>query len=533
MGIETKIAGWDVSAFYSWAQNKSVTTTKGLLNTGNIKKALSGDACTGSCVPLNIFGGQGSDSKYIGDGLWTGSGSITPEMVNYITFLAHDTGENEMKNFGFDVSGELAQLPSGPIGVAFGYEHRKEEGGFEPDAFIAAGLSSGNAASPVKGEFEVDETFLELFVPVAQGLDLSASIRYSDYSSFGETTNSKLGLTYTPNEIVTFRATYAEGFRAPSIGALYSGNNDSYPDLQDPCDVNADNFTGNADGTQSGQCLTDGVPAGFTQPNTQIRVTVGGNPNVQPEESEGYNLGVILAPVEGLKLYADYYEIEITDTISTIGSQLIMNGCYRENNQAYCALIDRLSTGYVKDLRNTTNNIGMVETSGFEIAATYDWSDELGNWRFSSEIAVLDTYDVTKADGSVEHYAGYVTGNGRNQFKELKGNIALVWNKEELTVSLAGQYHGEVDGVAGQVPRTSATGSSLAGDEIRTLGDTWYWDAQASYIFESINSTLTVGVDNILDEDPPYFPDSFANDFDPSYRTWGSQFWYVRVASQF
>ena len=101
------------------------------------------------------------------------------------------------------------------------------------------------------------------------------------------------------------------------------------------------------------------------------------------------------------------------NTISAIGSQLIMNGCYSENNQAYCALIERLPTGFVKDLRNTTNNIGMVETSGFEIAATYDWSDNLGNWRVSSEIAVLDAYDVTKADGSVEHYAGYVTGNGR------------------------------------------------------------------------------------------------------------------------
>jgi len=232
-------------------------------------------------------------------------------------------------------------------------------------------------------------------------------------------------------------------------------------------------------------------------------------------------------------LYADYYEIEITNTISAIGSQLIMNGCYSENNQAYCALIERLSTGFVKDLRNTTNNIGMVETSGFEVAATYDWSDNLGNWRVSSEIAVLDSYDVTKADGSVEHYAGYVTGNGRSQFKEIKANLGLVWNRDALTVSLSGQYHGEVDGVAGQVPRTTADGSYLAGDEIRNLGDTWYWDAQASYIFESINSTLTVGVDNILDEDPPYFPESFANDFDPSYRTWGSQFWYVRIASQF
>ena len=533
LGLETKLADWDVSAYFIWAQNKNVTTTAGLLNTGNIKKSLSGDACTGDCVPLNIFGGQGSDSKYLGEGLWSGSGSITPEMVEYITFLAHDTGENEMKNFGFDMAGEIAQLPAGPVGLAFGYEHRKEEGSFSPDAFIAAGLSSGNAASPVQGEFEVDEAYLELAIPVIDNLDLSASVRYSDYSSFGETTNAKYGLKYKPNDIFTFRVSFAEGFRAPSISDLYSGNNDSYPEIQDPCDVNAANFTGNADGTQSGQCLTDGVPTGFTQPNTQIRVTVGGNPDVQPEESEGINLGVILAPVEGLKLYADYYEIEITNTISAIGSQLIMNGCYSENNQAYCALIERLSTGFVKDLRNTTNNIGMVETSGFEIAATYDWSDNLGNWRVSSEIAVLDTYDVTKADGSVEHYAGYVTGNGRSQFKEIKANLGLVWNRDALTVSLSGQYHGEVDGVAGQVPRTTADGSYLAGDEIRNLGDTWYWDAQASYIFESINSTLTVGVDNILDEDPPYFPESFANDFDPSYRTWGSQFWYVRIASQF
>ena len=125
--------------------------------------------------------------------MWTGTGSIaSPEMVEYITFLAHDTGENEMKNFGSDVSGELAQLPAGPVGIVFGYEHRKRRGGYEPDAFIAAGLSSGNAASPVSGEFEVDETFLELAIPVADGLTLSASVRYSDYSSFGETTNAEI-----------------------------------------------------------------------------------------------------------------------------------------------------------------------------------------------------------------------------------------------------------------------------------------------------------------------------------------------------
>ena len=184
--------------------------------------------------------------------------------------------------------GELGALAAGPVGVAFGYEFREEKGGFSPDAFIAAGLSSGNAASPVSGEYEVDEWYVELAVPIIEGLDLSLASRYSDYSSFGDTTNSKVGLTFSPADLITFRATYSECFRAPSIGALYSGKNDSYPDLADPCDVNASNFTGSGS-TQAGRCAADGVPAGFTQPNTQIRTTVGGNPDVQPEESEGYN----------------------------------------------------------------------------------------------------------------------------------------------------------------------------------------------------------------------------------------------------
>ena len=91
-----------------------------------------------------------------------------------------------------------------------------------------------------------------------------------------------------------------------------------------PVKFAAANFTGNADGTQVGQCLADGVPTGFTQPNTQIRITVGGNPNVQPEESESFNFGVVWQPsgVQGLNMFADYYDIEITNLISSIGAPI-------------------------------------------------------------------------------------------------------------------------------------------------------------------------------------------------------------------
>ena len=68
---------------------------------------------------------------------------------------------------------------------------------------------------------------------------------------------------------------------------------------------------------------------------------------------------------------------------------------------------------------------------------------------------------------------------------------------------------------------------------VTKLDATWYLDGQVSYNFDEFSTRVTLGVDNLLDEDPPLFTDSFANDFDPSYRTWGSQFWYARVSSRF
>ena len=180
-----------------------------------------------------------------------------------------------------------------------------------------------------------------------------------------------------------------------------------------------------------------------------------------------------------------------------------------------------------------SNNIGQVETSGAEISVIYEWNDDYGSWIVSSELAFLDTYDVTRADGSVEHRAGYVSGSDRSQYKEVKGNFGVIWSKDSLSASLSAQYHGEVDGIYSAFPKTLSGGGSSSGDDATKLSATWYLDGQGSYNFDQYNTRLTLGVDNLLDEDPPFFSDSFANDFDPSYRTWGSQQWYVRASSKF
>ena len=534
--LDGEMMGFDYTAYFSKATNNALNTTDGLLDTGAVKRALASD-----CGPdgngvtcLNIFGGQGPDSAYIGNNLWSGSGSITPEMARAISFQAKSSGGNQMTNYGVDFNGELFVNPQGfDVPVAFGYEHRQEDGFNFPDAFIAKGLSSGNANQPVSGGFEVDELYGELVYKVHEMVDFTVASRYSDYSTFGSTTNSKFGVLVQPTSDLKVRATFAEGFRAPSIGALYSGNSDSYPDLQDPCDVNAANFTGNADGTQVGQCLADGVPAGFTQPNTQIRITVGGNPNVQPEESESFNVGLVWQPsgVQGLNMFADYYDIEITNLISSIGAQLLLNGCYTGSNPGYCGAIDRLSTGFVDDLRDTTNNVGTLVTSGVEVGGSYGFATAYGDFVLSLDARSLDTYDRTLANGDVQMAAGYVLGSSRDNLVDFKMNTSLSWTMGDMFASATLQHFGEGKGVANNPPTMTASG--LVTEDERTIDALTYLDLQYGMVLPEYNATVRIGVDNVMDEDPTYFPETFANDFDPAYRTWGSMHWYANVSVNF
>jgi outer membrane receptor protein involved in Fe transport len=332
---------------------------------------------------------------------------------------------------------------------------------------------------------------------------------------------------------LNFRASFAEGFRAPSIGALYSGNSDSYPTLQDPCDVNSANFTGNADGTQTGQCLADGVPTGFTQPNDQIRITVGGNPLVQPEVSESFNVGMTYQSPMGWNIFADYYDVEVDELIGSIGAQLILNGCYTGTDPDYCSLIDRQTGGFVADLRNTANNVGNLVTSGVEVGGSYDFSTAYGDFAVSSEARMLDNYDVTLANGDVVYNAGYVLGGPRANFVDFKMNTAVQWSMGNMFASVTFTHYGEGNGVANNAPTLPFGGTELVEEDVRDIDAITYVDVQYGMFFPEYDATLRVGLDNVFDEDPTFFPETFANDFDPMYRTWGSQAWYMNLSMSF
>ena len=535
---------WNWELYWSWAQNKASSTTEGLLNTEAIRKALGpASGCTGDCVPLNIFGGQGTDANYEGDGRWSGSGSITEAMLNYITFTAHDNGGNDMKNLNAQVTGTVFDLPAGPVGMAFGYEVREESGFTSPDALIVTGATSGNASQPTNGSYDVAEFFAEVGIPLlsgaplAESLDINVAVRHSDYSTFGRTTNGKYNVMWRPHNDFLLRVTVSDGFRAPSIPELFFGQSDSFPELQDPCAVNSPNFTGSGNMQTNANCQAHGVPDGFVQPNSQIRITVGGNPELQPEESENFSVGLVYQPgwLEGFQAEIDWFDIEISNTIASIGSQNILEQCYSDTPQ-YCEHVDRGVGGFVSDLRNLNTNVGALTVSGIDLALSWTGVDtDWGIFDFAWDMTRYDEWESTDALGTRFQELGYVFGSSRNNNVDLRSTAHVGWVHGPWSARWSWQYIAEGNGVANSPPSYDADGNYDPGDEVRILEAMLYNDIVASYLWErnAYSVTVAAGVDNLLDQDPPFFPESFANDFDPDYRSWSSRFWYARVKVYF
>src|SRR5690606_23265461 len=98
------------------------------------------------CVPLDVFGG---------------AGTITPAMLAFIQPVVRDESENSLSLVSANVTGALAELPAGPLGFAAGYEYRKYEGSYQPDAITVAGEYNGVPSGPTAGDYDVSEVYVE------------------------------------------------------------------------------------------------------------------------------------------------------------------------------------------------------------------------------------------------------------------------------------------------------------------------------------------------------------------------------------
>ena len=523
---------WDVN--YTYADITQNTSTEGLLNMDRVARAIGDPAnCTGDCVPLNLFGGA---PEVIGEG------TITQEMLDYITFTAQDELNSSLESYSANISGEVMELPAGYLAFAAGYEKRWQSGYDQPDAIIAAGITSGNARLPTSGAFSVEEAYLELAVPLlsdmpgVEQLDLELATRYSDYSNFGDTTNSKVGLKWRINDDLLVRGTWSEAFRAPSLTELFSGNSDAFPPLTDPCNGGAaanPNLPGCA-----------GIPASYQQPNSQIRITTGGNANLEAEEAESFTYGFVYSPeqLDGLSITFDVFDIEVDNAVSSVGAQTILNAC-AETGETLCSLITRGSGGNVVDLFNGQINLGGQTTSGFDYNVAYNFETEYGDFRVNWDGTYIDERSLIVVDpvsGTSETFNDAGQAGDRDVVPRLRTNLSLTWNYDDWTANWLMRYIGnttelcQIDGgeldqqlCSDPVDPTAEEGNSF--NELEAMA---YHDVSLGYAVND-NLRITVGVNNLFNTDPEVSYSTFANSFDPSMYEIPGQFFYSRVNVNF
>ncbi len=346
---------WD--ATFIWAENNANQEKQGAFNARRIFTAMGDpDVCaaTPNCVPLNIVG----------------AGSMTQEMLDYVTFIQKDSSKQEMSTFTFNLTGQFGNLPAGSIGWAAGFEYREEDGRFTPDPIVAAGETAGVPAAPTNGGFDVNEFYGEVIVPIladrrgANRLDISAALRYSDYNLFSSETVSKLAINWAPTENLVLRAAWSEGFRAPNIGELFNTGSRFDASISDRCS--------NVAPEDAANCAALGVPPDYMQLNPQISVSTGGNPDLTPETAETITFGFSWDlpftdnwdSVDGFLVEANYYDIDIEDAIQAPVPQDVLDGCIDTLQDVFCNAVNRTPNGTITRVEGVLQNIGGIETSG-------------------------------------------------------------------------------------------------------------------------------------------------------------------------
>lgn len=475
-----------------------------------------------NCVPYDVFAGQGGASQ---------------AAVNYLSATGFQSGQTTESVFNVSVTGDLTdygfKFPSASDGMKFnaGVEWRKETLDLKTDNAFQTGDLTGQGAPtlPTSGDFEVLEFFAETQLPIinegfVHELSFNAGYRRSDYdtsggNSFG-TNTYKIGAEIAPIPDIRLRGSYNRAVRAPNIQELFSTPFVGLSGTSDPCaghTITATEFGCIAQGLAVGT----GTPA---NPAGQYNGLLGGNPNLQPETAKTWTVGGVIQPnsVPGLAVTVDYFNIKVDDAINGFGVDAILNDCVAKATATFtpssCGLVHRnvagslwlTSTGFTENL---PGNVGSVQTKGIEFASTYSHDiGSLGSLALNFQGTKLLAYDVN--NGLTDPYdcaglygptcsAGGTTGSGA-PLPKWRHKARLTYNTPfDLGLSMQWRYVGSVDAETTVVNATLNPPGTFNFDPGLHIGAQSYFDLVAVYSLRDAY-TMRLGVNNILDKEPPF-----------------------------
>lgn len=410
------------------------------------------------------------------------------------------------------ITGELFNLPAGPVGAALGFQIREESMNDLPGEQERNGNYWGSSSAvQTKGEDTIKEVFAEFEIPLLrdkplfESLSVNLSGRLSDYDSYGENSTYKVGLNWALTPEWRIRASEGTSFRAPALYELYLGNLTSFlPQTSvDPCL----NWGLSSNPDIQANCAAEGVPPDMnaTGSSSATIFTGGGIGNLNPETAESQSVGVIWTPsFIDLSVALDYFKVEIIDQVQKFGAGAIVAGCYNSENypdEPLCDLFTRSgdtgnpNTAFrITEVQDNYVNIARQESEGLDLNARYSREFGVGDLTLNGRVSYILNWESQLRTAStatqLNDRIGYPDWVASASARFDRGDWTFFWNMDF-------------------VPESS-NDRLFASNQGTYLGQTVYFDrtveAYQNHSFsvrkQADDWTFQVGIRNVFDHYP-------------------------------
>ena len=282
------------------------------------------------------------------------------QFMNALRYTANTEASTNLVQWTVRAGGDLFYLPSGAFTVGGGLEYRSDNylERNDPNYIIGNITASGFKQNAVGNDY-VKSAYGQLIIPIFGGqwswpgmrlLEVDLSERYDSYSSFGDAAKPKISIRYKPFDDLTFRASYSESFRAPSVEELFTGPLEAFGFVVDP----------------------------VTQTQPEVGIVTVGNPKLKPETGYSYYAGVVWSPgsadpehspwgwANGFTAYADWTQIQKNSLIGQIPVQDVV-----DNPTEFPGFVHRDSQGVITTVDDPLVNLGNLLVDVVDFGASY------------------------------------------------------------------------------------------------------------------------------------------------------------------
>ena len=247
---------------------------------------------------------------------------------------------------------------------------------------------------------------------------------------------------------------------------------------------------------------------------------MGGNPDLKPETSDNFNLGLVWTPdfADNFSVSFDYYNIEVTDTISTFGAQNLVNLC--ANTGRNCGVISRGSNGELLNIVDGPVNLNSTEVSGYDLLTSYRFNNDYGRFDMTLNMSYLNEFKEvsTLADGSSQAQDLVGVARSREAFPELRSTFALQWHRDNWSGTYSWRHIGD-------------TTETFGGEDYH-IGSVVYHSVSAGYDFNN-GLRAKFGINNLGDKQPPVSRTNLNINFDINTYNAVGRFFYTQLTYNF